>query len=132
MPVAYVDTSAVIAVLFGAPESEAIVRQLDKVEAVYSSTLLEAELFSFLARESMDPSAAQEVERTIRWVLPDRPLTLELRAALHAGYLRGADLWHVACALYLAGSPGDWHFLTCDAKQQEVARRLGFKAENAP
>ena len=36
-------------------------------------------------------------------MLPDRPLTHECTKALTAGYLRGADLWHVACALYLAG-----------------------------
>ena len=62
----------------------------------------------------------------IRWVLPDRPLTSELRAALSAGYLRGADLWHMATALYLAPMPGDMSFITLDGSQESVANALGF------
>ena len=41
-------------------------------------------------------------------------------------YLRGADLWHVATALYLAESPADVDFLTLDPAQREAAAALGF------
>ena len=43
------------------------------------------------------------------------------------GYVRGADLWHLACALYVAASPGELTFLTLDERQRTVAKALGFK-----
>ena len=36
-------------------------------------------------------------------VLPDRSLEPEVLEVLQHGRLRGADLWHLACALYVAG-----------------------------
>ena len=45
---------------------------------------------------------------------------------LSAGYLRGADLWHLASALYLAGNPRNLPFITLDERQEVVARKLGF------
>jgi len=38
----------------------------------------------------------------------------------------GTDLWHLACALYLAGNPRDLPFITLDERQEVVARKLGF------
>jgi hypothetical protein len=50
-----------------------------------------------------------------------------MREAVDVGRLRGADLWHVACALFVAGSArGDLAFLSRDAAQRTVAKRLGF------
>lgn len=40
---------------------------------------------------------------------------------------RGADLWHVASALYVAPSPADLYFLTLDERQRSVAATLGFR-----
>ena len=45
---------------------------------------------------------------------------------LEAGYLRGAELWHVATALYVAVRPEDLPLATLDARQGEVAEALGF------
>jgi hypothetical protein len=59
-------------------------------------------------------------------VLPDRPLGGEIGVVLSAGYLRGADLWHLASALYLAGNPRNLPFITLDERQEVVARKLGF------
>jgi len=53
------------------------------------------------------------------------PLEAELWAALSREDLP-ADLWHVACALYLAESPRELPFFTLDQRQVAVARRLGF------
>jgi hypothetical protein len=53
-------------------------------------------------------------------------LTDEISRVLSAGYLRGADLWHVACALYLEPEPDELVFLTLDASQKAVAAKLGF------
>ena len=62
----------------------------------------------------------------LTWVLPDRPLSREITRVMTAGYVRGADLWHLACALYLAGTPRDLAFLSLDEKQTAVSRQLGF------
>ena len=62
----------------------------------------------------------------IEWVFPTRSLAPEFRRVLDAGILRGADLWHVATALYLAPSPQDTYFITLDQRQERVARALGL------
>jgi len=40
--------------------------------------------------------------------------------------VKGAHLWHLACALFLAPEPKDLAFLTLDKRQEAVARKLGF------
>jgi hypothetical protein len=47
---------------------------------------------------------------------------------LDAGYLRGADCWHVATALYVSPEPSRLSFLTLDERQRDVARTLGFRS----
>lgn len=42
------------------------------------------------------------------------------------GYGRGAEIWHLATALYLAESPGELPFFTLDERQRRVAAELGF------
>lgn len=125
MKVAYVDSSALVAIVFGEPEATATIRQLDKCDELFSSGLLEAELKASLAREQV--SLEVEMLRWISWVLPDRPLTPEIDGVLATGYLRGADLWHIACALYLADDPNAITFVTLDKQQKAVARKLGFR-----
>ncbi len=63
---------------------------------------------------------------SITWVIPARPLTNEFNRILGEGHLRGADLWHLACALLIAPDVRDLSFLTTDSLQKEVARKLGF------
>ena len=58
---------------------------------------------------------------------PDRPLSPEIRRVLQAGYLRGADCFHVASALYFMDDPTGNTFLTLDTRQRAVAKALGFK-----
>ena len=48
------------------------------------------------------------------------------QAVLDAGQLRGADAWHLACALYLSPEPRELEFLTLDGRQAAVAVALGF------
>lgn len=63
----------------------------------------------------------------IQWVLPIRSLSAEIETALSAGYLRGADLHHVAITLYAAVSPERMAFVTLDDRQGAVAAALGFR-----
>ena len=94
-----------------------------------SSNLIEAELRAACAREETGFTAGFVF--SIEWVLPNRPLTSELATVLEAGYLKGADLWHVATACYLAGEierePAALSFVTLDARQRKVAAALGFQ-----
>jgi hypothetical protein len=63
----------------------------------------------------------------MRWVFPHRRLTPEFDRILEAGLLRGPDLWHLACALFLRARVDELSFLTLDNKQGEIARSLGLR-----
>ncbi len=100
-------------------------RRLEGFDELFSSNLLEAEFRASLVREEVDD--ATDLLSWFTWVLPDQPLSRELGEALAAGYLRGADLWHVGCALFLSdGKASDLHLLTLDDRQRAVAEQLGF------
>ena len=131
MSAAYVDTSALVAVLLGEPQAETMVARLSEHETLLSSNLLEAELRAVLSRESVDVELASLV-RGIDWVLPDRPLAKEIKRVLEAGYVRGADAWHLACALYLDPGPSELHLISLDQRQLDVGRSLGFEVQAHP
>lgn len=59
-------------------------------------------------------------------IFPDRTLRRRTERVLEAGYVRGADCWHLATALFLAPDPGQLTFVTLDERQREVAKTLGF------
>ena len=126
MSVAYVDTSALVSIAFNERGGPPLARRLDNFSHLLSSNLLEAELRAVFAREEIDFTTS--LVSGIEWVLPDRPLTPELKMALEAGYLRGADLWHVATALYVVREPSDISFVTLDTRQRTVVKALGFQA----
>lgn len=124
MNVGYVDSSCLIAVAFGEPGYEAIVARIRDLDRIYSSNLLEAELRAAFRREGV----ADEIAflGRLSWVLPDRRLSQEIGTVLATGYVRGADLWHLACALFLSPDPGELAFLTLDQRQGAIAAELGF------
>ena len=124
MSVAYVDTSIVVALEF---EEHGVVEHAERMGGfsdLHSSNLLEAEVRTAFARERrrFDPSILARIE----WIFPSRPLSAEMATVLQAGYLRGADLWHVSVALYMARNPAEMCFLTLDQRQRETAASLGF------
>jgi len=126
MKLAYVDTSCLVAVAFGEAGAAALARRLARFDVVAASDLLEAELRASFAREGVELEPA--LLSGISWVVPDRPLHEEIARVLTAGYVRGADCWHLASALYLAEEPAAISFLTLDERQAAVARALGFKS----
>ena len=130
MSIAYVDTSALVAIAFDEPGGDEIGERLDGFSRLLSSNLPEAELRAAFAREQQEFKV--DVLSGIDWILPDRPLARELARALEAGYLRGADLWHVATALYVAPKPAPIGFVTLDCRQHEVASALGFQVGALP
>ena len=121
---AHVDASAVLAVVFDEPGSQAVSRRLSEFPRLVSSNLLEAEVRAALAREG-DPFVPELLE-SVQWILPPRPLHTEISTVLQAGYLRGADLWHIANALYAARTMPGLAFITLDQRQQNVVAGLGF------
>ena len=125
MSIAYVDSSVIVGIAFLEPGWSDVERRLAEFSDLRSSNLLEAEVRAAYARIGREFDA--RVLSGIRWVLPDRPLTQEFRAALAVGTLKGADLWHVATALYVAPRPSDVSFMTLDGRQQAVAGNLGFQ-----
>ena len=124
MSVAYVDTSVLTAIAFDEPGAAAHVQRLGEFARLISSNLLEAELRAAVARE--DLLFHEKLIARIEWILPNRTLASEFATVLEAGYLRGADLWHVATALYVSPNPGSLSFVTLDIRQCAVAEALGF------
>ncbi len=83
MSVAYVDTSALVAVAFDNRSGSAIAGRLDECSRLLASNLLEAELRAVFARERLD--FATSLVAGIEWILPDRPLAPEMAAVLESG-----------------------------------------------
>ncbi len=125
MNIAYIDTSALVAIAFGERGAKALAHRLEAFDELFSANLLEAELRASLVREEV--SADNTLLSWITWVLPHRPLSREITTVLSTGYLRGADLWHLACALYLVDAPRDASFVTLDDRQLAAATHLGFQ-----
>lgn len=124
MRAAYVDTSCLLAIAFEELGAKDATARLLGYDRLFSSNLLEAEFRAGLLREKVEGGDASLAG--IGWILPDRPLGGEIERVLAHGYLRGADLWHMACALFLAGEPEYLDFVTLDRRQQEIAASLGF------
>ena len=125
MSVAYVDTSLIVAMVLGEADAVAIAQQLNRFDRVSSSNLLEAELRSVCQRERRELDVA--VLKGFQWIEPNRALTEEITRVLLAGYVRGADCWHLATALFVAPDPTGFTFLTRDKRQRDVAAALGFE-----
>lgn len=125
MKAAYVDTSCLVSIGFAEPGSTALKKKLGRFDRLFSANLLEAELHSAMVRERVVPTP--DLTAAISWIMPDRPLHGEIAQVLAAGYVRGADCWHLAAALFLAEGASAISFLTLDERQGSVARTLGFR-----
>jgi PIN domain nuclease of toxin-antitoxin system len=130
MKAAYVDTSCLLAVTLNERGSKAIAKSMSRYDSLLSSNLLEAEFRAALLREKVDVDPTNLLAG-ISWVHPDRPLTNEITTILKAGYVRGADLWHLAVALFVDPNR-QLDFLTLDARQRDISRQLGFGRARTP
>lgn len=126
MKIAYVDSSCFVSVAAGQPGYREVLSQLARFDRLVSSNLLEAELRAALAREGGGGPIKNFIS-WMDWVFPSRRLTPEINEILEIGSVRGADLWHLACALFLKPRlSGSLSFLTLDGRQGSIARSLGF------
>lgn len=132
MKLAFVDTSCLAAIVLNERNAPSLSRKLAAFDRLAASPLLEAELRTVLHREGhreghRDAVSVQRWLVPMLWVSPDRPLSAEIAAVLAAGYVRGADCWHLATALFFSPDAEEISFLTLDERQQKVARTLGFR-----
>ena len=125
LPTAYADTSALLAVALEEPTAAVTAQRLAQFPRLVASNLLEAEMRAAFGRLGLEFDDG--LLSGIEWIFPDRPLTKEIRDALAVAYLRGADLWHIAAALYVKDTVvGEMTFITLDNRQRAVAANLGF------
>ena len=114
-----------VALALGEPGAQAMARRIRGFDTLVAANLVEAEVRSALSREGVRPD--RNPVAGLRWILPDRPLSAEIATVTAEGHVRGADLWHLACALFVTDTPGELTFLTLDERQRTVAKALGFK-----
>lgn len=124
MSVAYVDSSCILAVAFEEPTARRVERRLAQFSHLVSSNLTEAEVRAALRREL--GTSRGFTRGRIHWADSPTVLSVHIGTVLDAGYVRGADCWHLATALYLAPRPSELTFLTLDERQRSVAALLGF------
>jgi PIN domain-containing protein len=122
---AYVDTSCLVAIAFNEVGATRTTVRLRRFERLLSSNLLEAELRSALKREGVETQPLHLLS-WLTWIYPNRPLTPEFERITALGCLKGADLWHIANALFVAPDARDLTFVTLDMQQKDMAIRLGF------
>lgn len=117
-----------MALLFDEPHASALARKLASLDELISSALFVAELFAALSRESRPLADAEPWLDAVSLVFPGQSLAPECKQVLEAGYLRGADLWHLATAVFLAGRERDQLlFVSLDERQRRQAKQLGFR-----
>ena len=127
MAICYLDSSIAVGALLGDHACAGAVRSIRPADRLFSSPLLEAEVLAALRRERVALSLARRLFAAVSFVTPTRSVRPEIEAVLSAGYVRGADAWHLATALYLAGNTRELRFITGDARQRTVAELLGFE-----
>jgi predicted nucleic acid-binding protein len=126
---AYVDTSVLVALMFSESGSSRIEKTIHKYSRCLSHHLIEAELRSVGAREGIGESEVTAYIAPLNLLYPTTEICDSVRTVLKEGYLRGADLLHVAAAHALSGAVGvPIAFLTLDRRQTDIARRV--KLEN--
>ena len=116
-----------MAIAFGESGARSLANELQSFDRLFSSNLLEAEFRAALLRETVVEEGTSLLS-WVTWIFPNRPLSPEFDQVLAHGYVRGADLWHLACALFLIADPQQLTFATLDQRQLEIALRLGFQS----
>jgi hypothetical protein len=123
--IAYVDSSCLIAVALQEEGAGELLFQLSRFDRLVSSPLAEAEYRAALAREGVAGKAGNLLS-WLDWIQPYRRLTPEIDRILEVGNARGADLWHLACALFVRPKLEGLRFITRDGGQASIARALDF------
>ena len=117
--------ACLVAIAFSEPSATPVSDALSTFDQLVTSNLLEAEVRSAFAREAatLDPAPLLS---GLTWFYPKRRLTAEFQRVTQFDHVRGADLWHLACALALSPDGAPLSFMTLDRRQKRVAEKLGF------
>jgi PIN domain len=114
--------------LFEEPRAGAVARKLESLDELFSAALFVAEMLATLNRENRPLTDADALLSAVSLVFPDQPLASECKEVLGLGYIRGADLLHLATAVFLAGSERErLLFVSLDEPQKRRASQLGFR-----
>lgn len=126
---AYVDTSVLVGMHFHEPGARALRKRLGAFDELISTTLVVAEIIAVLRREGRSVHEADMLLSGVSVFVPDGTLRAECEEAAAVRPLRGADLWHLASALALAGRKQRkvLTFITLDGNQAAAAATLGFR-----
>lgn len=113
--------------MFSETGSSRIEKTLHKYSRCLSHHLIEAELRSVGVREEISESEVVAYIAPLDLLYPTTEIRNSIRAVLQEGYLRGADLLHVAAAHSLSNTVGvTIAFLTLDKQQGAIASKLGL------
>jgi hypothetical protein len=86
-----------------------------------------AELLAAFNRERRPLAEADPMLDAVSLIATSGSLVAECTQVLELGYLRGAELWHLATAVFVAGSHRDeLLFISLDDRQRGQAKKLGF------
>lgn len=121
----YIDSSVLLGMLFDDQETE-FLKKMPAAQTV-SSHLLEAEVLSACFRDNIETHKAVSLLNEIDLITLDRSLVGEYNLIFQSGYLKGADAFHLACALFLDPTCKNLTFVTADKPQAIIAKKLGFK-----
>lgn len=122
VPLVYVDTSALGALLVAQPETEALVDWLDQAGGrLVSSDLLETELRRMAVREGRDQAKVSAILDGVSLAALDRA-TYRSAGLLPMPYLRTLDALHLEAAIRLDVRA----VLTYDHRLGEAARSAGL------
>ncbi len=122
---AFVDSSCIVSIALDESAAGSMRTRIRSFDVIHAHPLLDAEVRSACSRERT--GVPQDQLDSLEWVETPNPLSAEVDRVLAAGYLRGADCWHLATALLLSPDPRELTFLTLDLRQRAVAKKLGFK-----
>jgi predicted nucleic acid-binding protein len=125
---AYLDTSAAIGLLFGEARAQGLARTLKTTDQLLSASLIVAELLGAFHREGRPLAEADPMLDAVSLITTSgSSLVEECAQVLELGYLRGADLWHLASAVFIAGAHrAELLFISLDDRQRAQAKKLGF------
>ena len=121
----YIDTSVIVSLLFEEHGHKEF-RKILKTGRALSSYFIEAELYSVAKREGVALDIVRRFVEPLFLFTPSRPIAFECERILKEHYCRGADIYHLASALFLAPNPRELKFVTCDNRQGAIAKALGF------
>jgi uncharacterized protein with PIN domain len=124
---AYVDSSCFVAIALREPGYEQVSERLASFDRWVSSMLTEAEVLAVLRRHKSSDDGSKLLYG-VAWLPVKRQLTTRISRVLDQGVaLKGADVWHLASALYATPRPSLMSFLSLDAGQRKASQQLGFQ-----